>query len=242
MTVQDDVKRWPFKCEEGSEGKPVICDMYQGEEKKFYSAEISSMIITKLKETAKAYLNNNINEAVITVPAYFNDFQRQATKDTASIAGLNMIRILNESTAIAIAYGLDKISSEELNVLVFHLEGGTFDASLLIIEEGVFEIKATNGNSHLGGDDFDSRFVNLCMNNFKNKTGVDMEGNSISMSRLRTQYEKTKRILSSAVSATIECEALAEGEDYNFTLFRDKFEELCVDLFRKCLPPMEKVL
>jgi heat shock protein 1/8 len=240
--VQEDVKHWPFKVEKGAGDKPIICVKYQGEEKKFQPEEISSMVLVKMKEIAEGYLNKKISDAVITVPAYFNDSQRQATKDAGAISGLNVLRIINEPTAAAIAYGLDKKSSQERNVLIFDLGGGTFDVSLLTIEEGIFEVKATNGHTHLGGEDFDSRMVNFCMNDFKNKTGVDMAGNARSMRRLRTQCEKAKRILSSAVNATIDCEALAEGEDYNCTLSRAKFEEICIDLFRKCLPPVENVL
>jgi heat shock protein 1/8 len=241
-TVQDDVKHWPFKCEKGAGEKPIIVVNYLGEEKKFQPEEISSMVLVKMKEIAEAYLNKKIGDAVITVPAYFNDSQRQATKDAGAISGLNVLRIINEPTAAAIAYGLDKKTTQERNVLIFDLGGGTFDVSLLTIEDGIFEVKATNGHTHLGGEDFDSRMVNFCMNDFKNKTGVDMQGNARSMRRLRTQCEKAKRILSSAVNATIDCEALAEGEDYNCTLSRAKFEEICIDLFRKCLPPVENVL
>jgi heat shock protein 1/8 len=201
------------------------------------------MVLIKMKETAEAYLNKkDIKNAVITVPAYFNDSQRQATKDAGAIAGLNVLRIINEPTAAAIAYGLDKKSKQERNVLIFDLGGGTFDVSLLTIEEGIFEVKATNGHTHLGGEDFDNRLVNFCVDDFKKKYGVDISKNARSLRRLRTQVEKAKRILSTAVNATIECEALAEGQDYNFNLSRAKFEELNLDLFRKCIPPVENVL
>jgi len=213
-----------------------------GERKKFQPEQISSMVLIKMKETAEAYLNKTIKDAVVTVPAYFNDSQRQATKDAGSIAGLNVLRIINEPTAAAIAYGLDKKSKQERNVLIFDLGGGTFDVSLLTIEEGIFEVKATNGHTHLGGEDFDNRLVNYCVDDFKKKYGIDIGKNARSLRRLRTQCEKAKRILSSAVNATIECEALADGQDYNCTLSRAKFEELNIDLFRKCIPPVENVL
>lgn len=155
---------------------------------------------------------------------------------------MNVLRIINEPTAAAIAYGLDKKSSQEKNVLIFDLGGGTFDVSLLTIEEGIFEVKATNGHTHLGGEDFDNRLVEYCCNEFKKKTGNDISTNARASRRLRTQCEKAKRILSSAHQAPIECEALAEGEDFNLTISRAKFEELCMDLFRKCMPPVENVL
>jgi L1 cell adhesion molecule like protein len=195
-----------------------------------------------MREVAEAYLGKAIKNAVVTVPAYFNDSQRQATKDAGTIAGLNVLRIINEPTAAAIAYGLDKKSAQEKNVLIFDLGGGTFDVSLLTIEEGIFEVKATNGHTHLGGEDFDNRLVEYCIAEFKKKTGLDITSNARATRRLRTACEKAKRILSSAHQAPIECETLAEGEDFNTTITRAKFEELCMDLFRKCMPPVENVL
>jgi L1 cell adhesion molecule like protein len=200
------------------------------------------MVLGKMRETAEAYMGKKIDKAVVTVPAYFNDSQRQATKDAGVIAGLNVLRIINEPTAAAIAYGLDRSESHEQNILIFDLGGGTFDVSLLAIEEGIFEVKATNGNTHLGGEDFDMRMVDYCMDDFKRKTGVNIRENPRALRRLRTQCEKAKRILSSAHQAPIECEALAEGEDYNTSISRAKFEELCADLFRKCIAPMENVI
>ena len=241
-TVQEDMAHWPFKVVSGAGGKPVIQVNYQGEEKKFQPEEISSMVLVKMKEIADNYLSKDIKDAVITVPAYFNDSQRQATKDAGTISGLNVLRIINEPTAAAIAYGLDKKSSQERNVLIFDLGGGTFDVSLLTIEEGIFEVKATNGHTHLGGEDFDNRLVDFCQNDFKKQFGIDISKNARSLRRLRTQCEKAKRILSSSVNAQIYCEALCEGEDYSYNLSRAKFEELCIDLFRKCLPPVENVL
>jgi len=240
--VQEDLKHWPFKIEQGPGDKPIIVVDFKGESKKFHPEEISSMVLVKMKEIAEAYLSKTIKNAVITVPAYFNDSQRQATKDAGAISGLNVLRIINEPTAAAIAYGLDKKSSQEKNVLIFDLGGGTFDVSLLTIEEGIFEVKATNGHTHLGGEDFDNRLVEYCMAEFKKKTGIDITGNARALRRLRTQCEKAKRILSSAHQAPIECETLSEGEDFNIQVSRAKFEELCMDLFRKCMPPVENVL
>merc|ERR1712054_222254 len=210
-----------------------------GEKKKFQAEQVSSMVLQKMKKIAEDFLGKEVKSAVVTVPAYFNDSQRQATKDAGTIAGLNVLRIINEPTAAAIAYGLDKQESKEKNVLIFDLGGGTFDVSLLAIEEGIFEVKATNGRTHLGGEDFDNKMVEYCIDDFKKKTGIDISKNNRSLRRLRTQCEKAKRILSSSHSTAIECEALAEGEDYSITMTRAKFEELCMDLFRKCMPPVE---
>jgi heat shock 70kDa protein 1/2/6/8 len=220
----------------------MIVVTYKGETKKFQPEEISSMVLVKMREIAESFLSKPVKNAVVTVPAYFNDSQRQATKDAGLIAGLNVLRIINEPTAAAIAYGLDKKSSQERNVLIFDLGGGTFDVSLLTIEEGIFEVKATNGHTHLGGEDFDNRIVDYCCADFKKKTGIDIKGNARAIRRLRTQCEKAKRILSAAHTAPIECETLSEGEDFNTTLSRAKFEELCIDLFRQCMPPVENVL
>jgi heat shock protein 1/8 len=200
------------------------------------------MVLTKMKEIAEAYLGKTVKSAVVTVPAYFNDSQRQATKDAGTISGLNVLRIINEPTAAAIAYGLDRQTEQEKNILIFDLGGGTFDVSLLAIEEGIFEVKATNGHTHLGGEDFDNKLVDFCMTQFKKKSGIDISKNARALRRLRTQCEKAKRILSSAHTAPIECETLAEGEDYSTNISRAKFEELCMDLFRKCMPPVENVL
>ena len=200
------------------------------------------MVLCKMREVAEAFLSKKVNDAVITVPAYFNDSQRQATKDAGAISGLNILRIINEPTAAAIAYGLDKKSSQERNVLIFDLGGGTFDVSLLTIEEGIFEVKATNGHTHLGGEDFDNRLVEYCTQEFKKQSSIDISNNPRALRRLRTQCEKAKRILSSAHQAPIECETLAEGFDFNISISRAKFEELCMDLFKKCMPPVENVL
>ena len=240
--VQKDMKLWPFKIEGGSDGKPLIVVKHKGEVKKFHAEQISSMVLTKMKETAEAFLNKPIKDAVVTVPAYFNDSQRQATKDAGAIAGLNVLRIINEPTAAAIAYGLDKKGKGERNVLIFDLGGGTFDVSLLTIDDGIFEVKATAGDTHLGGEDFDNKLVEYCAAEFKRKTGHDIRNNPRSMRRIRTQCERAKRILSSSTQANIEVDSLYESEDFNCVLTRAKFEELCLPLFKETIPPVEQVL
>ena len=240
--VQKDMKLWPFTVEAGPDDKPVIVVKFKGENKKFHPEEISSMVLVKMKETAEAFLGQTIKNAVITVPAYFNDNQRQATKDAGSISGMNVLRIINEPTAAAIAYGLDKKGKGEKNVLIFDLGGGTFDVSLLTIDEGVFEVKATAGDTHLGGEDFDSKLVDWCAADFQKKKGVDIRKNPRAIRRLRTQCEKAKRILSSSAQTTIEVDSLAESEDYSVTITRAKFEELCLQMFKDTIPPVEKVL
>jgi L1 cell adhesion molecule like protein len=241
--VTADAKLWPFKLEAGSGDKPMIVVDYQGETKKFHPEEVSAMILTKMKETAEAYLGTKVNDAVVTVPAYFNDSQRQATKDAGSISGLNVLRIINEPTAAAIAYGLDKKSSGERNVLIYDMGGGTFDVSLLTIEDGIFEVKATAGDTHLGGEDFDNRIVDFCMQDFKRKNrGKDLAGNNRALRRLRTQCERAKRTLSSSTQATIEIDSLFDGCDYSCSLSRARFEELNMDYFRNSMGPVEKCL
>ena len=239
--VQQDMKHWPFKVINNN-GTPLFQVTYKGESKTFSPEEISSMILTKMRDTASSFLGTDIQNAVITVPAYFNDSQRQATKDAGVIAGLNVLRIINEPTAAAIAYGLDKSQQGEKNVLIFDLGGGTFDVSLLTIDDGIFEVKATAGDTHLGGEDFDNRLVDHCLNDFKRKYRHDPSNNPRSMRRLRTSCEKAKRALSSSAQATIEVDSLFEGIDYNTTITRARFEDLCGDYFRNCLEPVEKVL
>merc|ERR1719240_1006479 len=237
------MKLWPFKVVAGAGDKPMIAVHFNGEEKKFHPEEISSMVLQKMKETAEAYLGTKVSDAVVTVPAYFNDSQRQATKDAGAIAGLNVLRIINEPTAAAIAYGLDKKASGERNVLIFDLGGGTFDGALLSIEDGIFEVKATAGDTHLGGEDFDNRMVNHLVTEFKRKTrGKDPTGNARALRRLRTACERAKRTLSSSHQASIEIDSFFEGIDFFTSISRARFEELCMDLFRKCMDPVEKVL
>merc|ERR1719274_455769 len=220
----------------------MICVEAKGEDKIFSPEEISSMILTKMKETAESYLGKDIKDVVITVPAYFNDSQRQATKDAGAIAGLNVLRIINEPTAAAIAYGLDKKAAGESNVLIFDLGGGTFDVSLLTIDDGIFEVKATAGDTHLGGEDFDNRLVNHFTQEFKRKHKKDMTGNPRAMRRLRTACERAKRQLSSSANASIEIDSLFEGVDFYSSITRARFEDLCADLFRGTLEPVEKAM
>ncbi|CAN6563921.1 unnamed protein product [Malus baccata var. baccata] len=243
-SVQSDMKLWPFKVIPGPGDKPLIVVNYKGEEKKFSAEEISSMVLTKMREIAEAYLGQTVKNAVVTVPAYFNDSQRQATKDAGAISGLNVMRIINEPTAAAIAYGLDKKASRkgEQNVLIFDLGGGTFDVSLLTIEEGIFEVKATAGDTHLGGEDFDNRMVNHFVSEFRRKHKKDISGNARALRRLRTACERAKRTLSSTSQTTIEIDSLYEGIDFYATITRARFEEMNMDLFRKCMEPVEKCL
>lgn len=240
--IQQDLKHWPFKVINDS-GKPKIQVTYKGQTKRFAPEEISSMVLTKMKEIAETYLGTSIKNAVITVPAYFNDSQRQATKDAGAIAGLNVLRIINEPTAAALAYGLDKNLKGERNVLIFDLGGGTFDVSILTIDEGsLFEVKATAGDTHLGGEDFDSRLVNFLANEFKRKHNKDLCNNPKSLRRLRTAAERAKRTLSSSTEANIEIDALYEGIDFFSRISRARFEELNGDLFSSTLDPVEKAL
>jgi len=239
--VQADMKHWPFKVLD-KDSKPVIQIEFKGETKVFTPEEISSMVLTKMRETAEAYLGGSIKNAVVTVPAYFNDSQRQATKDAGLIAGLNVLRIINEPTAAAIAYGLDKKTQGEKNVLIFDLGGGTFDVSLLTIEEGIFEVKATAGDTHLGGEDFDNRLVNHFVQEFKRKHKKDLSTNARALRRLRTACERAKRTLSSSAQTSIEIDSLFEGIDFYTSITRARFEELCQDLFRSTMEPVEKVL
>ena len=240
-SIQSDLEYWPFEViEEG--GKPKIQVEYKAEKKTFYPEEVSSMVLTKMKETAEAYLGKTISDAVVTVPAYFNDSQRQATKDAGTIAGINVLRIINEPTAAAIAYGLDKEIRNETNVLIFDLGGGTFDVSILTIEEGIFEVKSTSGDTHLGGEDFDIRMVRHFMAEFKRKNKKDISGNALAVRRLRTACERAKRTLSSSTRASIEIDSLFKGVDFYTTITRARFEEINADLFRSTLEPVEKAL
>ncbi|XP_062401780.1 heat shock 70 kDa protein-like [Sardina pilchardus] len=239
--VQADMKHWPFQVISDG-GKPKVQVEYKGENKTFYPEEISSMVLVKMKEIAEAYLGQKVNNAVITVPAYFNDSQRQATKDAGVIAGLNVLRIINEPTAAAIAYGLDKSKSGERNVLIFDLGGGTFDVSILTIDDGIFEVKATAGDTHLGGEDFDNRMVDHFVEEFKRKFKKDISQNKRALRRLRTACERAKRTLSSSTQASIEIDSLYEGIDFYTSITRARFEEMNSDLFRGTLEPVEKAL
>ncbi|XP_059429409.1 heat shock cognate 70 kDa protein 2-like [Corylus avellana] len=243
-SVQSDMQFWPFKViADPDNGRPIIVVTYKNKEKQFLAEEISSMILIKMKEIAEAYCGSKIKNAVISVPACFNNSQRQATMDAGVIAGLNVMRIINEPSAAAFAYGLDKeYGTGEKNVLIFDLGGGTFDVSLLTIEDGIFEVKATAGDTHLGGEDFDNRMVNHFVKEFKRKHEKDISGNPRALRRLRTACERAKRTLSSTAQTTIEIDSLYEGIDFYLTITRARFEELNMDLFRKCMEPVEKCL
>ncbi|KAB1217885.1 Heat shock cognate 70 kDa protein [Morella rubra] len=249
--VQSDINLWPFKVVEGSNDKPIIVVTYKGQEKHFAALEISSMVLIKTREIAEAYLGRTVKNAVVTVPAYFNDGQRKATKDAGSIAGLNVMKIINEPTAAAIAYGLDKVGSPsiEKNVFIFDLGGGTADVSLLTITGTTFDVKAVVGDTHLGGEHFDNRmqcgtlhFSTHCVEIFKRHHKKDISGNSRALRRLRTACERAKRILSSAIETTIEVDSLYNGTDFSTTITRAKFSELNVDLFRNSIELVDKCL
>merc|ERR1711963_661891 len=242
-TVQSDMKHWPFKVNNAG-GKPRLQVEYKAEEKNFTPEEISAMVLTKMKETAESYLGQEVKDAVVTVPAYFNDSQRQATKDAGVIAGLNIIRIINEPTAAAIAYGLDKkkTGDKESNVLIFDLGGGTFDVSILSIDDGIFEVKSTAEDTHLGGEDFDNRLVDHFMKEFQRKHKKDISHNKRAIRRLRTACERAKRTLSASAQASVEIDSLYEGVDFYTSIPRARFEELCGDLFKGTLDPVEKAL
>lgn len=242
-TVQADMNHWSFKVVRGPNDKPLIEVDHKGETKQFSPEEISSMVLTRMKETVESAVGHEVSDAVITCPAYFNNAQRQATKDAGRIAGFDVKRVINEPTAAAIAYGLDASSNkEEHNVLIYDLGGGTFDVSLLTIDDGVFEVKATGGDTHLGGEDFDNILVDYCIKDFKRKNRKDIKSNNRSLKRLKTACERAKRTLSSSTQANIEIDSLYEGLDYNVTITRARFEQLCQDIFRRTLEPVTKVL
>jgi heat shock protein 5 len=238
-TVQKDIKLLPFKIIDVA-SKPQISVKVNGETKSMPPEEVSSMVLVKMKETAENYLGKEVKHAVITVPAYFNDAQRQSTKDAGTISGMNVLRIINEPTAAAIAYGLDK--KAEQNILVYDLGGGTFDVSLLTIDNGVFEVVATNGDTHLGGEDFDQRVMQHFIKIFNKKHNKDMATDKRSLQKLRREVEKTKRALSSTHQARLEIEALFDGVDFSETLTRARFEEINNDLFKNTLGPVKQVL
>ncbi|KAM5555733.1 hypothetical protein ABKV19_023580 [Rosa sericea] len=243
-TVQNDLKLWPFRVIEGPCDKPMIMVTHKGQEKQIAAEEVSSMVLGKMREIAEAFLGSTVKNAVVTVPAYFSHAQRQATKRAGAAAGLNVMRIINEPTAAAIAYGTDKKAGwySKRNVMVFDLGGGTLDVSLLTIGDGVFEVKATAGDTHLGGEDFDNRMVNFCVGQFKRKHDLDVTGNSRALRRLRNACEKAKRRLSYAFETEIEIDCLDQGIDFSTTFTRAKFEQLNMDFFNKCMEPVEKCL
>merc|ERR1712127_1159256 len=238
--VQHDMKLWPFGVVP-KEGKPMIEVEVSGAKKSFSPEEISTMVLVKMKETAEAFLGKDVKNAVVTVPAYFNDAQRQATKDAGVIAGLNVARIINEPTAAAIAYGLDKKGGEK-NILVFDLGGGTFDVTLLTIDNGVFEVLATNGDTHLGGEDFDQRVMEYFIKMMKKKSNTDISSDKRALQKLRKEVERAKRALSSTAAARIEIESLFDGVDFSETLTRARFEEINNDLFKNTLGPVKQVM
>merc|ERR1712087_63858 len=238
--VRHDMKLWPFNIV-SVDGKPIIEVEVSGAMKKFTPEEISAMVLGRMKETAEEFLSKEVKNAVVTVPAYFNDAQRQATKDAGTISGLNVMRIINEPTAAAIAYGLDKKSGEK-NILVFDLGGGTFDVSLLTIDNGVFEVIATSGDTHLGGEDFDNRVIQHLLKVFKRKHGSDPSKDKRAIQKLRREVERAKRQLSSQHQVRVEIEGLYDNQDFSETLTRARFEELCIDLFKKTLTPVQKVM
>ncbi len=235
--VQEDMKHWPFKVVDKG-GKPAVGVA----NKEFFPEEISAMVLSKMRKVAEDYLGKDVKHAVVTVPAYFNDAQRQATKDAGTIAGLKVLRVINEPTAGAIAYGLDKQAKGERCILVYDLGGGTFDVTLLTIEDGVFEVKATAGDTHLGGEDFDQRLMAHFAKVFQRKNKLDITGDKRAMQRLRAACENVKRTLSTQTSATVELEALKDGVDLRESISRARFEELNNDLFRKTLEPVNQVL
>ncbi|GKC39948.1 heat shock cognate 70 kDa protein 2-like protein [Tanacetum coccineum] len=243
-TVQGDMKVWPFKVIEGENGRPMIAVTYKGDEKRFSAEEVSSMVLTKMKDVANAYLNTDVKSAVITVPAYFNDSQRLATKNAATVAGLRVLRLLNEPTAAAIAYGLNQKTTNhgKVNVLIFDLGGGTFDVSVLTINNRRFEVKASGGDTHLGGEDFDNRMVEYFVAEFNRKYKKDIRGNSRALGRLRVASERAKRILSSTTQTFMEIDCLYDGIDFSSKITRAKFEELNIDFFDKCVESVQGCL
>jgi len=241
--VQKDSALWPFSVSSGSDNKPRIGVEFKGEQKSYLPEEISAMVLTKMKQTAEAFLGSEVKDVVITVPAYFNDSQRQATKDAGTIAGLNVLRIINEPTAAALAYGLDKKKNGEQHVVIFDYGGGTLDVSLITIDDGVFEVKATGGNTHCGGEDLDCIMVDWCVQEFEKKNkGVSVKDNVRALRRLRTACERAKRSLSSAMQATIEVDGFANGLDLNLVMTRARFESLCDAEFRRAIAPLEQVM
>ncbi|KAM1019999.1 hypothetical protein ACFX2I_041327 [Malus domestica] len=244
LSVQNDLKLWPFKVTKGADDKPIIVVTCKGEEKQFSAEEISSMDVAKMRETAEAFLGSIVKSAVITVPAYFSDSQRQSTKNAAITAGLQVMHIINEPTAAAFAYGIDKKAGwySKRNVMMFDFGGGTLDVSLVTISCGVFDVKATAGDTHFGGEDIDNKLVNYCVEQFKRKNNLDVTGNSKALRRLKNSCEKAKKRLSFASTIDIEIDCLHEGIDFYTTITRAKFEELNRDYFIKCMESVNKCL
>ena len=240
--VQKNIKLWPFKVIKGNNNRPVIEVEYKGKKEKFYPEEISACILSKMKQIAKDYLGKEVNDAIITCPAYFDDLQRKATQDAGKIAGLNVIRIINEPTAAAIAYGLDKDNQGEKNILIFDLGGGTFDVTILSMDNNLLEVRSTRGDMHLGGEDFDNKLVEYCIKEFKEQTGTDISNNKKVTIRLKILCERAKINLSATQETSIDVDNLAEGEDFNLTVSRPEFEELCKEHFDKCIPLVEEAI
>ena len=240
--VKKDIKLWPFKVIKGDNNKPKIEVEYKGKTESFYPEEISACILAKLKQNAKDYLGKEVNDAIITCPAYFDDLQRKATQMAGKIAGLNVLRIINEPTAAAIAYGLQKENQGEKNVLIFDLGGGTFDVTILSIDNNLLEVRSTCGDTHLGGEDFDNRLLQHCINEFKDQSGHDIANNQKALRRLKILCEKAKINLSSMQETQIDVDALAEGEDFNITITRPEFEDLCKERFNKTLEIVDQAL
>ena len=239
--VQEDIKRYPFKVVGDAADRPQIVVTSKDGEKKYYPEEISAMLLQKMKQMVESYVGQEVKDAVITVPAYFNDAQRQATKDAGAIAGLNVLRIINEPTAAAIAYGLEKTKGEK-NILIFDCGGGTHDISILTIDDGVFEVKSTAGNTHLGGEDFDNLVCDWACDEFRKKTKLDIKSNARAYRRLRTVAERAKRILSTSTQATLEVDGIMDGQDLNIVLSRAKFESICESIFRKAMEPVQQAM
>ena len=240
--VQKELKHFNYNVQSGPNGIPQIAVTYKKEEKYFSPQEISAFILEKMKKTAEAYLGKEVKNAVITVPAYFNDAQRQATKDAGMICGLNVLRIINEPTAAAIAYGLDSQSEDERNIIIYDVGGGTLDVTLLTIDEGIFEVKSTAGDTHLGGIDFDNNMVLHFAEEFKRKTKINIFDHKKALSKMRKQCERAKRTLSSSTQAFVEIDSLCEGHDFNSSISRAKFEQINGGLFQKCLDCVHRVL
>lgn len=240
--IQEDMKTWPFKVVNDGKDKPQIVVTYKGEEKKYYPEEISAMVLGHMKQITETFLGEEVKDAVITVPAYFNDSCRQATKDAGAIAGLNVLRIINEPTAAAMAYGLDNRSTKEKNLLIFDLGGGTFDVTVLTVDDGIFEVKSTSGHGHLGGEDIDNRLLKHFSQEFQRKHKKDLAENPKAVKRLKVACEKAKRNLSSSASTTVELDSLCEGIDFTSNITRARLDELCSDIYRQCLDCVEKCL